>query len=221
MTACVKEREGTLDKFVGDALMAFWNAPLDVAGHARKAVEAALAMQRELERLRPEFVREFGVEVHIGAGIHTGLVHVGNMGSAELLDYTCIGDNVNLASRLEGLCKRYGVGIVVSGATAQACEDAFTFRHLDRIRVKGKNQPVDIFCPLVADTVTQEAETAWEAGLALYLQGNFAAAADAFGQLAASHKPLATACHLHLERCRALLATPPEHWDGVWTYDAK
>ncbi len=220
MTACVKQREGTLDKFVGDALMAFWNAPLAVQDHARKAVAAACAMQDELARLRPGFLRDFGVEVRIGAGINTGPVHVGNMGSAELLDYTCIGDNVNLASRLEGLCKRYGVGVIVSSDTASACGEAFRFRHLDRIRVKGKHQAVDIYCPLAAAYVA-ERETAWAEALDLYLQGDFAAAETAFATLRASHEELATACDLYLERCRTMLANPPAAWDGVWTYDSK
>ena len=221
MTACVKQREGTLDKFVGDALMAFWNAPIDVRDHARKAVDAACAMQRELERLRPEFLREFGVEVRIGAGINTGPVHVGNMGSAELLDYTCIGDNVNLASRLEGLCKRYGADTVVSADTAQACGEAFRFRHLDRIRVKGKSQAVDIYTPLDEESFVAERETRWAEALGLYMKGAFAEAETAFATLLANHAGLATACNLYLERCRTLAADPPADWDGVWTYDSK
>ena len=117
MTALVRARSGTMDKFIGDALMAFWNAPLDVPGHAGLAVETARSMQEKRLALNGELQAEFGVSIRIGAGVHTGPAYVGNMGSAELVNYTLIGDNVNLASRLEGLCPQYGAGVVVSGET--------------------------------------------------------------------------------------------------------
>lgn len=221
MTACVKAREGTMDKFIGDALMAFWNAPLDVEKHAVKAVDAGLAMQKELDRLRPLFLRDFGVEINMGIGINTGMVHVGNMGSEELLDYTSIGDNVNLASRLEGLCKRYGVGIVISATTANACAGEYRFRQLDRIRVKGKNLAVDIFTPIDKTDVNQSHEEMWSEALGLYLGGEFARASRLFADLGSSSPAMDVACQLYLDRCKIMIASPPEHWDGVWTYDSK
>lgn len=220
MTRCVIEREGTLDKFIGDALMAFWNAPLDVRNHQVKAVSTAIAMQETLKTLREEFKKEFGVEMYIGAGINCGLVHVGNMGSQELLDYTCIGDNVNLASRLEGLCKRYGVGIVISGAVRDACGQAFFFRLLDRIRVKGKSESVRIYTPL-AETREADVESAWEEALTAYFMGDFANAAVMFSKIGSTHSALTVACRMFCERCDHLTENPPQAWDGVWTYDSK
>lgn len=220
MTRCVIEREGTLDKFIGDALMAFWNAPLDVRNHQVKAVSTAIAMQETLKTLREEFKKEFGVGMYIGAGINCGLVHVGNMGSQELLDYTCIGDNVNLASRLEGLCKRYGVGIVISGAVRDACGQALFFRLLDRIRVKGKSEPVRIYTPL-AETPNAEVESAWEEALTAYFMGDFANAAVMFSKIGSTHSALTVACRMFCERCDHLTENPPQAWDGVWTYDSK
>lgn len=219
MTACVTSREGTLDKFIGDALMAFWNAPLDVENHQQKAVEAALAMQRTLARLRPFFQEKFGVEVRIGAGINCGPVHVGNMGSSELLDYTCIGDNVNLASRLEGLCRAYGCDIVVSGAVAEACGPELYFRQLDRVRVKGKKSGVDIFTPL-PDAPDEARERMWNEALDRYFQGDFAGAQALFSRLA-EYADMRTAALLLAARARDLAARPPKDWDGIWTYASK
>ncbi|MDR2626285.1 MAG: adenylate/guanylate cyclase domain-containing protein [Zoogloeaceae bacterium] len=156
MTALVRESSGTVDKFIGDALMAFWNAPLDVPNHAIRAVSAALAMQETLARLNSELQAEFGVTITIGAGIHTGPAYVGNMGSADTVNYTLIGDNVNIASRLEGLCAQYGVPVIVSEATKTQCGEHFTFRFLDTLRVKGKQQPVSIYQALAGSPGGQQ-----------------------------------------------------------------
>ncbi|MDR0735546.1 MAG: adenylate/guanylate cyclase domain-containing protein [Zoogloeaceae bacterium] len=145
MTALVRESGGTVDKFIGDALMAFWNAPLDVPNHAIRAVSAALAMQETLSRLNAGLQAEFGITLTIGAGIHTGPAYVGNMGSADTVNYTLIGDNVNIASRLEGLCAQYGVPVIVSEATKTQCGEHFAFRFLDTLRVKGKQHPISIY----------------------------------------------------------------------------
>jgi adenylate cyclase len=222
MTALVLEHGGTLDKFIGDALMAFWNAPLDVAQHQAQAVETALLMQEKLLLLNEELDAEFGINIRIGAGIHSGPAYVGNMGSRDRVNYTLIGDSVNLASRLEGLCPHYGVGVVVSAGAMQACGDTFAFRYLDTIRVKGKVQPVPVYNPLrqaEAGQQRKELET-WETACAFYRAGKFARA----GQLAAAlagQFPQCKLYHLYAERARALAANPPPDWDGVWIMQGK
>jgi adenylate cyclase len=155
MTALVRDRQGTLDKFIGDALMAFWNAPLAVPGHPALAVDAALAMQEKLAEMNGELEADFGIRLAMGAGIHTGMAYVGNMGSDDLVNYTLIGDSVNLTSRLEGLCKHYGVPVVVSGEVAEQCEQsgaAFSFQYLDSVQVKGREKPVAIYQPMRGNT---------------------------------------------------------------------
>jgi adenylate cyclase len=222
MTALVLERGGTLDKFIGDALMAFWNAPLDVGGHAAKAVETALAMQEALAVLDGELCAEFGVEIGIGAGIHTGPAYVGNMGSRDRVNYTPIGDNVNLASRLEGLCSLYGVPVTVSGETRKGCGDAFAFQYMDTLRVKGRMRSVDVHVPLRHEEALARAEelAAWEEARLLYHHGEFGGALDALSSLAARY-PSRKLYAVYTERARALRDDPPENWDGVWTLTSK
>ncbi|MDR1243487.1 MAG: adenylate/guanylate cyclase domain-containing protein [Deltaproteobacteria bacterium] len=222
MTALVREHSGTMDKFIGDALMAFWNAPLDVPGHPALAVSVAMAMQEKLLALNGELQAEFGVELRIGAGIHTGPVYVGNMGSAELVNYTLIGDNVNLASRLEGLCPGYGVGVVVSGETRAGCAGSFVFQYLDTIRVKGKSQPVSVYAPMrpEAGDARREELLAWDKACGFYRSGEFANAAAAFAGLCEQF-PQAGLYAAYRERAQTLVQNPPEHWDGIWTATSK
>jgi adenylate cyclase len=222
MTALVLEHGGTLDKFIGDALMAFWNAPLNVAGHQMQAVETALLMQEKLLLLNEDLRKEFGVDIRIGVGVHSGPAYVGNMGSQDMVNYTLIGDSVNLASRLEGLCPHYGVGVVVSAGVMQACGDAFAFRYLDTIRVKGKLRPAPVYNPLrpaEADRRRRELET-WEEACAFYRAGQFARA----GQIAAELErqfPEHKLYRLYAARARELAARPPADWDGVWIMQGK
>ena len=222
MTAIVRSRSGTLDKFIGDALMAFWNAPLDVPGHPALAVDAALCMQEQLETLNSEIEASFGIRLAMGAGIHTGQAYVGNMGSDDLINYTLIGDNVNLASRLEGLCKRYGVPVVVSEHTMQGCGDAFSFVHLDVLRVKGKTRPVSIYWPMRpgTDEIFQQAMPQWSLARSQYEQGDFAGAAASFAVLAAAY-PAVRLFGLYHERSLTLVQTPPADWEGIWTMEGK
>jgi adenylate cyclase len=202
--------------------MAFWNAPLDVPGHPARAVSAALSMQEKLLTLNGELRAEFGVELRIGAGIHTGPAYVGNMGSAELVNYTLIGDNVNLASRLEGLCPGYGVGVVVSGETRAGCADAFAFQYLDTIRVKGKSRPVGVYAPMRLEdgAVRREELLAWDEACGPYRSGDFAAAFAAFAALCGLF-PEAGLYALYRERARSLSRNPPAEWDGIWTATSK
>ncbi len=145
MSKIVVKHGGTIDKFMGDAIMALFGAPLHYPDHASRACKAALEMQAILKSLSEEWEGQSRPSLKIGVGINTGMVSVGNMGSDTLFDYTAIGDNVNLAARLEGLNKLYGTEILISNATAQALNQEFVLRELDRVRVKGRKQPVVIY----------------------------------------------------------------------------
>ena len=145
MTAKIIENNGTLDKYIGDAQMAFWNAPLDEKNHAKMAVKTALEMMESLDAFNKEVVAEGVPAFGMGLGINTGIVVVGNMGSNQRFDYTCLGDSVNLASRLEGQSKPYGVKIVLGALTAEQVKDEYDVVELDCIAVKGKKEGVKIF----------------------------------------------------------------------------
>ncbi|MDR1966146.1 MAG: adenylate/guanylate cyclase domain-containing protein [Synergistaceae bacterium] len=222
MTALVRESDGTLDKFIGDALMAFWNAPVETPGHARRALDAALSMGERLQGLNAELEADFGVTLRIGAGVHTGPAYVGNMGSSDLVNYTLIGDSVNLASRLEGLCPKYGVPVVTSSDTMGEAGEGFAYQYLDTIKVKGKSVPVEIYAPMRQGEGKSRAEEleAWSAAVKIYLAGNFRVAIGAFGGLSREY-PGRALYGMFEERARTLISTPPENWDGVWTMEGK
>ena len=147
LSRVVYKYRGTIDKYMGDCIMAFWGAPLPDPVHARNAILAAIEMQASLKALQPHFKQRGWPEIHAGIGINTGRVSVGNMGSEVRVAYTVMGDEVNLASRLEGITKQYGVGIIVGENTRNAVPD-FIYRELDHVRVKGKDKPVAIYEPL-------------------------------------------------------------------------
>lgn len=221
MTSIVRNSQGTLDKFIGDALMAFWNAPLDVADHAERAVRAALDMQDALHALNTELSRDLDLRLAMGTGIHTGPAYVGNMGTGELLAYTAIGDTVNLASRLEGLCPVYGTPNVVSDATRALCLAHFSWQRLDRVRVKGKGQAVTIYTAMrPAESAERDDELRrHHQALACYDAGRFEDALAAFSALERD-RPSALYT-LYVTRCTTLRHAPPSNWDGVWTLSAK
>jgi adenylate cyclase len=216
--------QGTLDKYIGDAVMAFWGAPVAFADHASRAVATSLLMQASAARLDDDFQRRGWPPLAIGIGINSGVMHVGDMGSAIRRAYTVMGDAVNLASRLEGITKVYGVGIVVGEATRLAAPE-FVYRELDLVRVKGKNEPVAIFEPLgkpadVAPAVLDEL-AAWDAALARARAQDWDAAASAIAALHAAH-PGRALYALYLERIAHWRAAPPgDGWDGVTTFETK
>ncbi len=216
MTHIILEERGTLDKYIGDAIMAIFNAPLDVAGHAAYACRSAVRMLDRLATLNAEFAKRGIPRIEIGVGINTGEAVVGNMGADMRFDYTAIGDNVNLASRLEGLTKQYGAHIIVSDATREGAGDDFTFREIDLVRVKGKQKPVAVF-ELMVDNHAIVAPFA--EGLALYRGKNFAGALRLFSELAEGGDK---ASALYAERCRDFLMDPPgAGWDGVFVARTK
>ncbi|KQV49111.1 guanylate cyclase [Massilia sp. Root335] len=216
--------QGTLDKYIGDAVMAFWGAPVAFADHASRAVATSLLMQASAARLNDEFQRRGWPRLAIGIGINSGLMHVGDMGSAIRRAYTVMGDAVNLGSRLEGITKVYGVGIAVGAATRLGAPE-FVYRELDLVRVKGKNEPVAIFEPLgkpadVGPAVLDEL-AAWDAALARVRAQDWDAAEAAIAALHAAHRGRALYA-LYLERIARWRAAPPgDGWDGVTTFDTK
>lgn len=158
MTRRILETDGTLDKYIGDAQMAFWNAPLDETQHCKDAVKAALGMLDDLETFNREIAAEGVPAFGMGLGINTGVVVVGNMGSEQRFDYTCLGDAVNLASRLEGQSKNYGVKVVLGPITAERLGDEYFTIELDCIAVKGKTEGVTIYTVFKNPDVTAGAE---------------------------------------------------------------
>ena len=222
MTRVIVAELGTMDKFIGDAIMAFWNAPLPVPGHPARAVAAALAMTARLDHLNQAFRRDFGLTIESGIGLHRGRVRVGNFGSEDLFDYTVIGDAVNLASRLESLTKFYGVRILASEDVRLEAESVAAFEPVDTVRVKGKARAVRIFSVLGrAERQARAAELdAARQAHAHYTGRQFAAAATAYAALAASHPHQVYA--IFAARAAALAATPPDDdWDGVFEHTDK
>ena len=228
MTNIILSKGGTIDKYMGDAIMAFWNAPLDDPDHAKNACQAALTMRSELVRLnevwRAEAERENRrlVEVRAGIGINTGVCCVGNMGSDQRFDYSVLGDDVNLASRLEGQSKTYGVDIVIGEKTA-AQVPALATLELDLIRVKGKTQPVHIFALLGDERVKETSAFAnlkadHDAMIAAY-RGQQWVEAQATLESCRAQGPdtLRYLYDLYEERIVACVTEPPPpDWDGVF-----
>ncbi|MDR2694846.1 MAG: adenylate/guanylate cyclase domain-containing protein [Deltaproteobacteria bacterium] len=221
MAAIVHAHLGTFDKFIGDAIMAFWNAPLDVPDHAAQGVATALDMREALASLNQRLDREFGLTLRMGLGLHTGLARVGNMGSATLMDYTVIGDNVNLASRLEGLTRHYGLFGLTTQATAQAAAGPFIFFPVDTVRVKGKQEVVELFSMLPEEEAAACAEdlARWREALAAYRQGCFAAS---LALLRLLKNPLFAGLAAEFScRCEAFIREPPENFTAVYEPSGK
>jgi adenylate cyclase len=232
MTDMILSRQGTIDKYMGDCIMAFWNAPFDVPGHAEHACESALAMQVELTKLNAEFAAEAEaagespMKLAIGVGINTGDCVVGNMGSKQRFDYTVLGDAVNLASRLEGQSKNYGV-IIVIGETTQAAAPRFAALELDLIAVKGKKEAARIFT-LLGDETTRDSEEFQRLRdrhrqmIEAYRRQDWAAAERMAAECRGIRPQLEGLYDLYEERCQYYRETPPgPDWDGVFVATSK
>lgn len=234
LSHAILDEAGTIDKFMGDAVMAFWNAPLDVPDHAAHACRAALAMRARVDDLNARRAAESGGTaqvIDVGIGINTGSCTVGNMGSDTRFDYTALGDAVNLASRLEGQSKTYGVGIILGDATASAVRGAFAMLELDLIRVKGKTEPERVFALMGgAEVLSQDAfarlAEANDRMLAAYRARTWDAAEDALAGIEAAAAvigtDLSTYAALYRDRLADVRANPPgPDWDGVFTATSK
>ncbi|MGH7166330.1 MAG: CHASE2 domain-containing protein, partial [Nitrospiraceae bacterium] len=211
MTEVVFRYEGVLDKYIGDAIMAFWNAPMEQPDHARRACETALDMIGTLYRLQTDWERRGVPQLDLGIGINTGPMIVGNMGSRERLAYTVLGDAVNVASRLEGLNKEYGTRVVIGEATQAAAGTAFTYRVLDVVVVKGRNEPLTVYEVLSRagqlDATRAGLLETYQRGIELYRSRSWKDAAEVFrGVLART--PADGPSALYLRRCEAFLDTP-------------
>lgn len=218
MTQIVLEEKGTLDKYIGDAVMAIYNAPLDVAAHADHACRSAIKMMEKLGDLNRSFVERGIQTIDIGIGINTGDAVVGNMGAAMRFDYTAIGDNVNLASRLEGLNKMYGTHIIVSESTKLLSGSDLAFREIDLVAVKGKQQPVPIYELMAVDD--GEVRETFNEAFKLYRNREFAVALQLFEELSTQKHDHVSG--LYVSRCRDFIAAPPPpEWDGVFVAKSK
>ncbi|MDF1497098.1 MAG: adenylate/guanylate cyclase domain-containing protein [Patescibacteria group bacterium] len=225
MTEIVFKHEGVLDKYIGDAVMAFWNAPLDQEDHAKRAVDTALEMLSELRKMNEE--KLFGdLEIKIGVGINSGEMVVGNMGSTDRFDYTVIGDNVNLGSRMEGLTKQYGIALLISESTKNELpEGEYLIRPIDLVAVKGKSKPIKMYEVIkkVADATDDEkymVEKYTEA-LQAYFAKDFFTAAQLTDQLT-SQFPADGPSKTLKERVEYFAKEPPaEDWDGAWVMKTK
>jgi len=221
MTDIILGLGGTLDKYEGDAIIAFWNSPLDQPDHALRACRAAIRCQKRLAGLREEFQRRSGHDVRMRIGLSSGPAVVGNMGSERRFDYTAMGDTMNLASRLEGACKAYKIFTLVSEETASRAGDEIVTREVDMIRVVGKKQPIRIF-----ELIGEKGDVAaggiervgrFRAALEAYRAGQWARAQGSFEALA--DDPVA---EVYAGRCRAFAASPPPgDWDGVFVMKEK
>jgi adenylate cyclase len=224
MTVCIQDKRGTVDKYIGDAIMAFWGAPVRDAKHARRALECGLAMQKALRELDTVFAKKRWPPLRIGVGINCGTMSVGDMGSEFRRSYTVMGDAVNLASRLEGLTKEYEIGILVSENIVRAVQ-GFVYREVDKVRVKGKQEGVAIYEPIGAQG---EVDGDMLAEIARFHQAlaHFRAQrwdeAEALLQELASVAPAVKLYRLYRERIADFRASPPgPDWDGVFGFSTK
>ncbi len=223
MTEMVFNNKGTLDKYMGDGLMAFFGAPVPYEDHAASACRCALQSLTELKKLQIEFAKRGWPHIDIGIGINTGMMSVGNMGSKIVQSYTVIGDAVNLGSRLEGTTKEYGAKILVSEYTYEKVKGQFVFREVDRVRVKGKKEPVRAY-ELISE-VSESLSVIWldryREAYQVYIKKDFLTAYKMFTQLEQVY-PDDKLIGVYKKRCEHFLETPPEsNWDGVFDRQSK
>jgi adenylate cyclase len=220
MTEIIFAFNGTVDKYEGDAIMAFFGAPIQNQNHALETVRAAYYMQRRLEALRDKWERENSPLLHMRIGINTGPMVVGNLGSIQKMDYTVMGDAVNLAARFEPINKLFGTKIIIGDETKKEVEDVFLTRELDFTRVPGRSGPVTIYEVLDektnADEATREKAKLFAEGRKLFLRREFVKAKEIFLAIL-SRDESDTPSSIHVKRCEYLIENPPEEsWEGIF-----
>ena len=241
MVEIITSCKGTVDKFIGDAIMAYWNAPLDVINHQDKAVTSALKQIKALKKINkrlqaknPKLYKKildsinkdiknpkllYTQAINIGIGINSGVATVGEMGSIGRSDYTVIGDSVNLASRLEGLCKIYGVSIIISEYTKVKLSKNFSLRELDTVKVKGKKRAIKIY-EVLEEPLSKEERLSYEKALKFYKLGKFKDALVEFEALKRFEKSYKL-YDMYSKRCKILLSNQPKSWSGVFEFNIK
>jgi adenylate cyclase len=224
MTEVVRKNRGTLDKYIGDAIMAFWGAPVSEPQHARQAVLTAMQMQAVLPAMNKAFAAKGWPEIKIGVGVNTGEMTVGDMGSTVRKAYTVMGDAVNLGSRLEGITKQYGVGILIGEGTRKAIKD-IVCREVDRVQVKGKEEPIVIYEPVGLEgevgKAVQEEIKLWNQALRHYRAQEWDQAEVMLLNLSRM-APDRALYGKYMERVAHLRKEPPESgWKGVWKFETK
>ncbi len=226
MVEALFKYKGTLDKYIGDAMMAVFGSPLPLDDHEWMAVQTAVEMRHRLEEFNVVRAAQNQPAIKIGIGINSDQVLSGNIGSSKRMEFTAIGDGVNLSSRLEGASKQYGCDIVISDNTFEPCKDRIWYRELDYIKVKGKNQPVKLYelvglrSEQISDAQHQIIEC-YHKGREHYLGRKFARAVGEFAEVL-EVDPGNKAAAEHMQRCQHFLQSPPpENWDGVWTLTEK
>lgn len=225
MSNIIIKYNGTIDKYIGDAIMAYWNAPSDVKNHADMALNASLEQLEELNSLNKFLEKENKPTIDIGIGINTGKVIVGEMGSKRRSDYTVIGDAINLGSRVESLCKYYNSRLNITNFTKERLKEEYIFRFLDLVRVKGKNEPVEIWQVLgkgEAENSLKEELDLYHKAITLYKNCDFKTALELFTTL--ENNPLKTNNNIYkiyLQRCEEYIKTPPKDFVGVYEHTTK
>jgi adenylate cyclase len=225
MTDIIFEEQGVLDKYMGDAVMAFWGAPIEDKKHAERAVRTAIRMRDRIVEMNRASYFGAGIGLRAGIGISTGEMVVGNMGSHRHFDYTVIGDTVNLGSRIEGMTKVYGVEILAAEESVKGLPKEFVVRQLDRVAVKGKKEPVRLYEIVgMADALTPEAHDRLDRfarALSLYEADDFHGASYAFADLLALY-PNDGPSNVFWQRANLFLQEPPApDWGGVWVMETK
>jgi adenylate cyclase len=219
MTDIIQNSGGVIDKYEGDAIIAFWNAPIDIDQHAQKAVEAALECQSCLNAMRADLASRYGKELYARAGINTGRVVVGNMGSHQHFNYTFLGDAGNLAARLEGINKQFGTFLMISEFTLAGCPDSLRVRELGNVTVVGKAEPVRIYEPFSEDDYLAKEATLkiFAEALTHFYAGEFKTALEGFEAIAGSDRPAAS----YVKRCKEYIDSPPDDWNGYFAITEK
>jgi len=224
MTTIITQNQGLVDKYMGDAIMAFWGAPMDHPIHAEIACSSSLEMMKKLRELQVKWKKDGIPSFDIGIGLNTGNAIIGNMGSKNRFDFTAMGDNVNIASRMEGLNKMYGTNIIITEHTYKIVKDKFETRKLDAVRVKGKKKPILIYELLSRKDNLSKKQLDFvqnfEGGLELYFQKKWKHAIKSFQETLKIKDDEVS--HLFIKRCEEFVKNPPpKDWDGIWEMKGK